>query len=383
MPVQGQIQTCYDDPAHDNQVGTCIRDCNQNTTCTGQLTSYYTLNLGRGGPSDLTAGPARRLVALEGAMSEGGEVHPWPVSQRDVIDWRERSKLFAPAATFPHPAVILRTLLSWLACCRHWSSTARKRNGPDARKETRAMPPTPTLTAMPRIASREEWLAERKQLLAREKELTRQADRASAERRRLPMVKIEKDYVLDSPAGKVGLPNLFDGRRQLIVYHFMFDPEWDQGCPACTSFADALGDLTMLGERNTSFVLVSRAPLAKLEAYKARRGWTLPWVSSHGSDFNYDFHVTLDEAVTPVEYNFRDRAELARTHGEDHVPKGERHGLSVFFRVDEDVFHTYSAYARGTEGLTDAYRLLDTTPYGRQEDWEDSPPGWPQRPTYG
>jgi predicted dithiol-disulfide oxidoreductase (DUF899 family) len=245
------------------------------------------------------------------------------------------------------------------------------------------MPPTQTLTAMPRIASREEWLAERKQLLAREKELTRQADRASAERRRLPMVKIEKDYVFDRPGGKLGLPDLFDGRRQLIVYHFMFDPEWEQGCPSCTGFVDALGDLTMLGERNTSFVLVSRAPLAKLEAYKARRGWTLPWVSSHGGDFNYDFHVTLDEAVAPVEYNFRDRGQLACTQGEDQVPKGERHGLSVFFRVDEDVFHTYSAYARGTEGLTDAYRLLDTTPYGRQEDWEDSPPGWPQRPTYG
>lgn len=226
--------------------------------------------------------------------------------------------------------------------------------------------------AHPGIVSRSEWLVARKLLLSEEKELTRRRDRVSAERRRLPMVRVEKRYVFDGPRGEVSLLDLFEGRRQLIVYHFMFDPEWDEGCSGCTGYVDALGDLSMLHDRDTSFVLVSRAPLPRLEAYRTSRGWSLPWVSSWGSDFNYDFHVTLDKAVAPIEYNYR-AAEL----------EGEEHGLSVFFRVGDDVFHTYSAYARGTEGLTDAYSLLDTTPYGRQEDWEDSPPGWPQNPTYG
>jgi predicted dithiol-disulfide oxidoreductase (DUF899 family) len=241
---------------------------------------------------------------------------------------------------------------------------------------------TTSTTPHPKIASRDEWLAARKELLTQEKEVTKHHDRVNAERRRLPMVKIEKDYVFDGPVGKESLGDLFDGRRQLIVYHFMFDPEWDEGCPGCTGFVNALGDLSMLGERNTSMVLISRAPLAKLEAYKARKGWSLPWLSSYGSDFNYDFHVTLDEDVAPVEYNYRDKAEH-EARGGLHTYKGELHGLSVFFRLGEDVFHTYSAYARGVEGLTDSYRLLDVTPYGRQEDWEDSPSGWPQKPTYG
>jgi len=165
----------------------------------------------------------------------------------------------------------------------------------------------------------------------------------------------------------------------------MFNPEWDEGCPSCTGFVDALGDLTLLNARDTSLALVSRAPLAKIASYKARRGWSLPWVSSYGSDFNYDFHVSLDESVTPIEYNYRDRAahEQAGWSLPTDGQPFELHGLSVFFRIDDDVFHTYSAYARGTEGLTDAYSLLDTTPYGRQQDWEDSPPGWPQKPTYG
>ncbi len=140
---------------------------------------------------------------------------------------------------------------------------------------------------------------------------------------------------------------------------------------------DALGDLGMLHDRDTTFALVSRAPLAKLEAYRERRGWRWPWYSSYGSDFNYDFHVTFDESVAPIEYNFRGVAMPV-----DEQP-AEGHGLSVFFRLDDAVFHTYSAYARGVEGLTNAYSLLDVTPYGRQEDWEDSPSGWPQRPTYG
>jgi predicted dithiol-disulfide oxidoreductase (DUF899 family) len=129
--------------------------------------------------------------------------------------------------------------------------------------------------------------------------------------------------------------------------------------------------------------VVSRAPLAKLEAYKKLKGWSIPWFSSFGSDFNYDFHATLDERVAPVEYNYRDKTEIERRAGEAHFVSGELHALSVFFCLGDDVFHTYSAYARGTEGLTDAYSLLDVTPYGRQEDFEDSPPGWPQKPTYG
>jgi predicted dithiol-disulfide oxidoreductase (DUF899 family) len=211
--------------------------------------------------------------------------------------------------------------------------------------------------AHPPIATRDEWLAARKTLLAHEKELTKHYDRVSAERRRLPMVKLEKTYTFDGPEGKRSLLDLFDGHRQLIVYHFMFDPEWENGCDGCTGYVNELADLSMLPARDTQFVLISRAPLEKLQAYKARKGWDRPWYSSFGSDFNSDFQVTTD--------------------------KGETHGLSVFFRIDDDVFHTYSTYNRGTESLTDSYRLLDMTPYGRQEDWEDSPSGWPQRPTYG
>lgn len=215
---------------------------------------------------------------------------------------------------------------------------------------------TSDTVAHPKIVSAEEWLVARKDLLAKEKELTRQRDAVNAQRRRLPMVRIDKEYVFDGPEGKGSLNNLFADRRQLVIYHFMFDPKWDKGCPGCTGFVNALGDLSMLNDRDTTFTLVSRAPLAKLAAYQALKGWRLPWYSSFGSDFNDDFHVTSGE--------------------------GEGQGLSVFFRVGDDVFHTYSTYARGVEGLTDAYALLDTTPYGRQEDFEDSPAGWPQKPTY-
>jgi predicted dithiol-disulfide oxidoreductase (DUF899 family) len=235
----------------------------------------------------------------------------------------------------------------------------------------------------PPIVSPDQWLAERKKLLAHEKELTQHYDRVNAERRRLPMVKIETEYIFDGPNGKPSLKDLFAGRRQLIVYHFMFDPTWDKGCSGCTGFVDALGDLSLLNKRDTTFAVVSRAPLVKLDAYKAQKGWSIAWFSSFGSEFNYDFHVTFDPKVAPVEYNYRSKAEVAAATGHSVLMEGEEHGLSVFFRIDDDVFHTYSAYARGTESLTDAYRLLDTTPYGRQQDFEDSPPGWPQKPTYG
>jgi predicted dithiol-disulfide oxidoreductase (DUF899 family) len=145
--------------------------------------------------------------------------------------------------------------------------------------------------------------------------------------------------------------------------------------------SNALGNLSPLSKRDTTFVLVSRAPLAKLDAYKSQKGWSVPWFSSFGSDFNYDFHVTHDESVAPIEYNYEDKAHLEARRGKGKV-KGEDHGLSVFFRIDDDVFHTYSVYARGVERLTDVNSLLDTTPYGRQQNFEDSPAGWPQKPTY-
>jgi predicted dithiol-disulfide oxidoreductase (DUF899 family) len=234
----------------------------------------------------------------------------------------------------------------------------------------------------PPVVSRHQWLEERRKLLAREKELTKQYDRVNAERRRLPMVRLEKNYLFEGPGGKLSLKDLFEGRRQLVIYHFMFDPAWEKGCTGCSGYVNAVGDLGMLHERDTTFVLVSRAPLARLEACKAQKGWSLPWVSSHGSDFNYDFHVTNDEKVAPVEYNYRDKAELEAAQVANAI-SGEEHGLSVFFRIGDDVFHTYSVYARGTEGLTDSRALLDMTPYGRQQDFEDSPQGWPQKPTYG
>ncbi len=234
----------------------------------------------------------------------------------------------------------------------------------------------------PPVASREQWLTSRLRLLQKEKQLTKEKDRVAAERRRLPMVQLEKDYFFDGPEGRAKLGALFNGRRQLIVYHFMFDPAWDKGCPGCTGYVDSLGDLSLLNERDTHFVLISRAPLQKLEAYKKQRGWNRPWYSSFGSDFNYDFHVTLDEKVSPIEYNYLNKQELI-ARDETHNLEGEAHGLSVFFQVDGLIYHTYSVYARGVECLTDSYSLLDVTPYGRQEDFEDSPEGWPQRPTYG
>jgi len=225
--------------------------------------------------------------------------------------------------------------------------------------------------SLPQVVSREEWLVARKELLAREKELTRQRDVLSADRRRLPMVRIDKEYVFEGPDGKASLLDLFDGRRQLIVGHFMFDPSWDDGCPSCSAGADEMsrGHLEHLRARDTTFVYVSRAPLPKIEAYKARKGWTFPWYSSYGSDFNYDFHVTLDESVTPIEYNYRTKAEHERAGATDLG--GEQPGRSCFLRDGDTVFHTYSVFARGLETIGGSYYLLDETALGRQEDWEE------------
>lgn len=229
---------------------------------------------------------------------------------------------------------------------------------------------------LPQVVSRDEWEAARKELLAKEKDLTRQRDALSAERRRLPMVRIDKEYVFEGPDGKAGLIDLFEGRNQLIVYHFMFAPDWDQGCPACSAGADEMSDGLMdhLHVRNTTLAYVSRAPLAKIEEYKQSKGWTFPWYSSYGSDFNYDFHVTLDESVAPMQYNYRTLEEYEE-NGTEHYMSGEQpieeHGHSCFLRVGEEIFHTYSMYARGSETLGGSYYFLDLTALGRQEEWEE------------
>ena len=228
--------------------------------------------------------------------------------------------------------------------------------------------------SLPRVVSKDEWRTERKELLAEEKAMTKARDALSAKRRELPMVAVDKDYVFHGPVGDVGLADLFDGRSQLIVQHFMFDPEWDDGCPSCTAAADEIscGLLEHLNARDTSFVVVSLAPLAKIDDYKARRGWTFPWFSSDGSDFNYDFHVTLDSSVAPVEFNFRDADEL-RSIGADWMLEGssEQPGYSTFLYADGRIFHTNSVFARGTEWLGGTYAFLDLTALGRQEDWEE------------
>ena len=230
--------------------------------------------------------------------------------------------------------------------------------------------------SLPDVVSRDEWLAARKELLAKEKELTRRRDALNVERRMLPMVAIDKEYVFEGPDGKATLLDLFEGRRQLIVAHFMFDPSWDDGCPSCSAGADEMsaGVIGHLNARDTSLAYVSRAPLAKLEDYKARKGWTFPWYSSYGSDFNYDFHVTLDETVAPVEYNYRSKAEHVQAGTAGYVTGDgplERPGTSCFLRDGDAVFHTYSTYARGDEAMGGAYYYLDLTALGRQEDWEE------------
>jgi predicted dithiol-disulfide oxidoreductase (DUF899 family) len=229
--------------------------------------------------------------------------------------------------------------------------------------------------SLPKVASHEEWLRARRELLVKEKDLTRRRDALNVERRNLPMVKMEKDYVFEGPDGRASLPDLFEGRRQLIIQHFMFDPQWDDGCPSCTAAADEISDglLTHLHTRDTTFAAVSRAPLEKIEKYKAKRGWSFPWYSSFGSDFNYDFHVTIDPSKAPVEYNFRDAKELeAAGMGWMLEPESrEQPGHSAFLRVRDDVFHTFSSYARGAEWLGGSYAFLDWTALGRQEDWEE------------
>jgi predicted dithiol-disulfide oxidoreductase (DUF899 family) len=222
-----------------------------------------------------------------------------------------------------------------------------------------------------RIVSQDAWLAARKQYLGKEKEFTRLRDRLSAQRRELPWVRVEKQYDFDGPTGKETLGDLFDGRSQLIVYHFMFGPGWEQGCPSCSFLADHFdGALVHLVHRDATLLAISRAPLPEIEAFKKRMGWRFKWVSSFGNDFNHDYHVsfTPDEiAKGKVYYNYDMR----------EFPSEEAPGISVFTKDGTgDIFHTYSGYARGLDILVGAYNFLDLLPKGRDEDGLDFTMAW-------
>jgi len=221
---------------------------------------------------------------------------------------------------------------------------------------------TKTQTTHP-IVSPTEWLAARRELLAKEKQFTRQRDALSAERRKLPWVKAEKEYAFDAPDGKRTLAELFGTKSQLIVYHFMFGPGWEEGCPSCSFLADHFdGALVHLAHRDVSFVVISRAPLPQIESFKQRMGWRFPWVSSFGTSFNYDYHVSFtkeEKESGQAYYNFDNRG----------FPSDEGPGASIFYKDENGtIFHTYSAYARGLDILVGTYNFLDLVPKGRDEE---------------
>jgi predicted dithiol-disulfide oxidoreductase (DUF899 family) len=216
------------------------------------------------------------------------------------------------------------------------------------------------------VVSEKQWIEARKELLRAEKELTHQRDELSRRRRALPWVKVEKKYVFDSPQGRVSLADLFEGRSQLIVYHFMFHPDWREGCPSCSFVVEHFdGALPHLAARDVSLAVVSRAPLAKIEPFKKRMGWRFRWVSSFGSDFNYDYHVSF----TP-EQKAAPGGKVAYNYQMQEFPSDEGPGLSVFLKNPDsgEIFHTYSTYARGLDPLVGTYTLLDLVPKGRDED---------------
>jgi len=235
--------------------------------------------------------------------------------------------------------------------------------------------------SLPNVVSRDEWLVARKALLAKEKAATKARDELNAQRRRLPMVRIDKPYSFRGPDGPASLLDLFDGRRQLIVHHFMWDYDIDEngvefprdtGCLSCSATADNIANLTQLHQRDTTLVGVSRAPQEKIGPFRARMGWTFPWYSSAGSDFNVDFYSTVDERLAPVLLNYRTEAELAE-HGQPWTParRGDYPGLSTFLRDGGEVFHAYSTFARGLEQPGGVSAYLDLTALGRQEPWEE------------
>ncbi|QFZ20735.1 DUF899 domain-containing protein [Saccharothrix syringae] len=203
---------------------------------------------------------------------------------------------------------------------------------------------------MNRVVSRAEWLEARKALLEKEKEVTKARDMIAAERRALPMVKVEKEYLFEGPQGTLTLPDLFEGRRQLVIRHYMYSPGAEEGCIGCSMQADSVGELAHMWARDTTFAMVSRAPLADFQAFKARMGWTMPWYSSYGSDFNYDYEVTTDQGESP--------------------------GVSAFYREGDDVYFTYSIFDRGGDIFKNFYNYLDITHLGRQEDQLEHPWDW-------
>lgn len=214
-----------------------------------------------------------------------------------------------------------------------------------------------------KIVSHDAWLEARKEFLVKEKEFTRLRDALSRERRELPWERVEEEYRFETPNGSRTLAEIFDGRSQLLVYHFMLGPDWEEGCKSCSFWADNYNNIPIhLNHRDVTFVAISRAPLARIEAYKSRMGWSFPWVSSFGSDFNFDYHVSLtpgEIAAGEAVYNYR---TLQTTNS-------EWPGVSVFFRdANGEVFHTYSTYERGLDMLNGAYHLLDLVPKGRDED---------------
>ena len=234
---------------------------------------------------------------------------------------------------------------------------------------------TTDLATTHRVVSHDEWLAARTALLAREKEFTRLRDQLSAQRRELPWEAVDKAYVFEGPRGTVALTDLFDGRHQLIVYHFMFDPAWDAGCEHCSFWADQFdGIMPHLHARDVTLVAVSHAPYPKLAAYRKRMGWKFTWLSSSESDFNFDYHVSFPPDVLARReafYNFRIDHDMAMA---------EREGLSVFYKDDAGrIFHTYSAYARGIDMVNAAYHFLDLVPKGRDEEGHDDPQFWVRR----
>jgi predicted dithiol-disulfide oxidoreductase (DUF899 family) len=225
-----------------------------------------------------------------------------------------------------------------------------------------------------KVVSEAEWLVARRDLLTREKELTRLRDEVSSHRRELPWVRVKKQYVFDGPNGQETLTDLFDSRSQLIVYHFMFGPDWEEGCKSCSYLADHFdGANWHLPHRDVSFAVISRAPLPKLEAYKKRMGWRFKWLSSHDNDFNFDYHVSFtkeDEKKNEAYYNY----------GNGEFIMDELPGLSVFYKDENgEVFHTYCTYARGLDNLVGAYNFLDLVPKGRDEDHLDSTMEWVRR----